>query len=159
MCKCTHKHSNYTLIFYYWSESSYNRRISYSGFNIIIIFLEKFFSILLYLLSTLLNPFVIRLTIRHTIKNHVCDDPFVIRLTIRHTIKNHVCNDIFFCIQHRLQMSFCTCVAFQHTAIDLIATIYKMTFLHETLQHPPYNDFYKTILLYILDKKYIFSIL
>jgi len=30
-----------------------------------------------------------------------------------------------------------------HTAIDLDATKYNLTFLHESLPHPPYNNFSK----------------
>ena len=40
-------------------------------------------------------------------------------------------------------MSLYTYVAFLRINIDMGATKYKMTFLCEMLQHPPYNNFYK----------------
>jgi len=60
------------------------------------------------------------------------------------TTKIRVGSGICFPIQRQLQMSLYTCVAFQRTAIVLGTTKYKMALLHELLQHPPYNNFYKT---------------
>lgn len=42
-------------------------------------------------------------------------------------------------------MSPYMCLAVLHTVINLGDIKYKMTFLHEPLQHPPYKNFYKTI--------------